>query len=76
MRIEFDYTHRESFTVRLDTETSRLLVTDANGLRALEFVYNGAWDDTDEMINHVEMKISEAMLTASEPTAYEKEVTA
>lgn len=76
MRIELDYTYREDFTIRLDADTGRLIATDANGLRALEFIYTGSWHDADEIRYQVDMKISEALLTASEPTAYEKEGTA
>jgi hypothetical protein len=72
---EFRYEYRESFDARMD-ETGRIVLTDANGLRALEFTYEGPTNDEHRITSAIDEKISEAMLTASTPTAYEKEETA
>ena len=69
---EFDFEYRESFNVRME-ETGRIVLTDENGLRALEFTYNGPTNDEHLIVSAINEKIVEAMLTASEPTTYEKE---
>lgn len=63
---DFDHTYRETLRVRL-LPSGRVVLTDCNGLRAMSFQYHGSHDDRNELINHVDAAIVDAMLAASLP---------